>query len=54
MKYKSSLEKTRDKIANTINNLTNHIQHSGSMIVATNKEKIFKNYFGYAAICLFS
>lgn len=43
-------EKIRDKISATINKLINHMQHSGSILVATNKETIYKNCFGYADI----
>ena len=35
MTYKLNLEKMRDKITNTINELVNHMQQSGSVIVAT-------------------
>src|ERR1700722_13036873 len=50
MKFKLNVEKIRGEITNTINNLTNHMQHSGSIIVTTNKENIYKNCFGYADI----
>lgn len=50
MTYKLNLEKTQDKITNTINELLNHMQHSGSVFVATNKEIIYKKCFGYADI----
>lgn len=50
MKYELDLEKAQDKIRNTIDELVNHMQHSGSVIVATNKNTIYKNYFGYADI----
>lgn len=50
MTYKLNLEKVRSTITNTIDKLVNNMQHSGSIIVATNKETIYKNCFGYADI----
>ncbi len=50
MTYKLNVAKARDKITNTINALTNHTQHSGSIFVATNKETIYQKCFGYADI----
>jgi len=50
MIYKLNLEKMQDKITNTVNELVNHMQHSGSVIVATNKETIYKKCLGYADI----
>jgi CubicO group peptidase (beta-lactamase class C family) len=50
MTYKINLEKTQDEITNTINELVNHMQHSGSVLVATNKKTIYKKCFGYADI----
>jgi len=48
MTYKLNLEKASDKITNTIDKLLN--KHSGSVLVATNKENIYKLCFGYADI----
>lgn len=50
MTYKLNLEKTKDQITNTIYELTNHMQHSGSVLVATNKAPIYNKCFGYADI----
>gem|GEM_PF-2138076 len=50
MKYKLDLKEAKDKIRNTIDELLNHKQHSGSIIVAINSNTIYKNYFGYADI----
>ncbi len=46
MIYKLNLEEVQNKIENTINQLI--MQHSGCIIVATNKETIYKKCFGYA------
>ena len=48
MTYKLNLEKTQSEIANTVNQLI--MQHSGCIIVAANKETVFKKCFGYADI----
>lgn len=45
-----NLETAREKITQTINKLVNHTGHSGALIVATNKDTIFKKYLGYADI----
>jgi len=50
MRYQFNLEKARDNIKNIIDELVNHMQHSGAIIVATNKKTIYKKYFGYADI----
>lgn len=48
MTYKLNIEEAQNKIANAINQL--FMQHSGCMIVATNKETVFKKCFGCADI----
>src|SRR5579872_3671700 len=48
MTSKINLKKTQDKITSTINELL--MQHSGTVLIATNKEIIYKKCFGYADI----
>lgn len=43
-------EKIRNKIKTIIDELMNHRQHSGSLMLATTKETIYKKCFGYADI----
>lgn len=50
MTHPLNLEKTRKKIIDIINNFSNHMQHNGSIIVATNKNVIYEKCFGYADI----
>lgn len=46
MTHQLNPEKARDKITNIINMLMN--QHSGSILITTNKDTIYQNYFGYS------
>jgi len=48
MVFTFNLEKTRHKIANSINELTNQMGHSGALLVEIDEETIYENYFGYA------
>jgi CubicO group peptidase (beta-lactamase class C family) len=48
MKNKINLKEMQNTIINAINQLI--MQHSGCMIIATNKETIYKQCFGYADI----
>lgn len=48
MAFTFNLEKTRDKIANIINDLASQMKHSGSLLIAINEETFYENYFGYA------
>lgn len=48
MKNNFNLKKIQDTINHTIVKLVNHTQHSGTVIIATDKETIYKKCFGYA------
>jgi CubicO group peptidase (beta-lactamase class C family) len=48
MPYKFNLEEAKNQIAHTISALTTQTRHSGSVLIATNIETIYKNFFGYA------
>lgn len=48
MKLELNLEKIQNKVTHMIDELADHMQHSGSIIVATNKKTLYKKCFGYA------
>lgn len=50
MTYEFNLEKIQDKITNTIYELVNQREHSGSVMIARNNVIIYQKSFGYADI----